>query len=80
MVPPSRPSINPRWDPGWQKRGKKESSSHASGIKPASQCMEKKLDVSSDVRLTEQPKLKKKKPQLKWLGIVVGGKLSGNEL
>ena len=44
------------------KRGKKESSSHASGIKPASQQTEKKLDVSSDVRLTEQPKLKKKKP------------------
>ena len=54
--------MNPRCDPGWQKHGKKESSSHASGIKPASQRMEKKLDVSSDVRLTEQPKLKKKKP------------------
>ena len=46
-----------------RKRGKKESSSHASGIKPASQRTEKKLDVSSDVRLTEQPKLEKKKPQ-----------------
>ena len=45
-----------------RKREKKESSSHASGIKPASQRTEKKLDVSSDVRLTEQPKLKKKKP------------------
>ena len=48
-----------------RKRGKKESSSHASGIKPASQLTEKKLDVSSEVRLTEQrllPKLKKKKP------------------
>ena len=45
-----------------RKRGKKESSSHASGIKPASQRTEKKLDVSSDIRLTEQPKLKKKKP------------------
>ena len=38
---------------------KKESLSHASGIKPASQSTEKKLDVSS-IRLT--PKLKKKKP------------------
>ena len=45
-----------------RKRGKKESSSHASGIKPACQHTEKKLDASSDVRLTEQPKLKKKKP------------------
>ena len=45
-----------------RKRGKKESSSHASGIKPASQRTEKKLDVSSDVRLTEQPKLKNNKP------------------
>ena len=45
-----------------RKRGKKESSSHASGIKPASQRTEKKLDVSSDVGLTEQPKLKKRKP------------------
>ena len=45
-----------------RKRGKKESSSHASGIKPASQRTEKKLDVSSDVGLTEQPKLKKNKP------------------
>ena len=45
-----------------RKRGKKESSSHASGIKPASQRTEKKLNVSSDVGLTEQPKLKKKKP------------------
>ena len=44
-----------------RKRGKKKSLSHSSGIKPASQCKEKKLDVSSDVRLTE-PKLKKKKP------------------
>ena len=44
------------------KRGKKESSSHASGITPASQCKKKKLDISSDVRLTEQPKLKKKPP------------------
>ena len=45
-----------------RKRGKKDSSPHASGIKPASQHTEKKLDVSSDVRLTEQPKLKKNKP------------------
>ena len=45
-----------------RKRGKKESSSHASGIKPASQHTDKKLDDSSDVRLAEQPKLKKKKP------------------
>ena len=45
-----------------QKRGKKDSSPHASGIKPASQHTDKKLDVSSDVRLTEQPKLKKNKP------------------
>ena len=45
-----------------RKRGKKESSSHASGIKPASQRTEKELVVSSDVGLTEQPKLKKKKP------------------
>ena len=45
-----------------RKHGKKESLSHASGIKPASQRMEKKLDVSSDVRLTEQPKPKKSKP------------------
>ena len=45
-----------------RKRGKKESSSHASGIKPASQHTEKKLDVSFEVRLTEQPKLKKNKP------------------
>ena len=42
------------------KRGKKDSSPHASGIKPASQHTEKKLDVSSDVRLTE-PKPKKNK-------------------
>ena len=63
-----------------RKQGKKDSSPHASGIKPASQGTEKKLDVSSDVRLTEQPKLEKNKPQLKWQGIVVGGKLSGNEL
>ena len=45
-----------------RKRGKKESSSHASGIKPANQRTEKKLDDSSNVRLAEQPKLKKKKP------------------
>ena len=45
-----------------RKSGKKESSSRASGIKLASQRTEKKLDVSSDVRLTEQLKLKKKKP------------------
>ena len=63
-----------------RKRVKKESSTHASGIKPASQRTEKKLDVSSDVRLTEQPKLKKKKNQLKWQGIVIGRKLFGNEL
>ena len=44
-----------------RKRGKKESRS-ASGIKPASQRTEKKLDVSSDVRMTDQPKLKKKNP------------------
>ena len=45
-----------------RKRRKKESSSHASGTKPASQLVEKKHDVSSDVRLTEQPKLKKEPP------------------
>ena len=45
-----------------RKPGKKDSSPHASGIKPESQRTEKKLDVSSDVRLTEQPKLKKNKP------------------
>ena len=44
-----------------RKHGKKESLSHASGIKPASQRTDKKLDVSSNVRLTEQQKLKKKK-------------------
>ena len=59
-----------------RKHEKKESSSHSSGIKPINQRTEKKLNVSFDVRLTEQLKT----PQLKWQGIVVGGKLSGNEL